>query len=92
MTTTGPDALNHFKALEDRIGRLIQTVTRTRKEKQALLEKLQEAQILIRELESEIRDLRKERKTVRSRVQDMIRDITQLEQENRRAKKESQVV
>jgi chromosome segregation ATPase len=92
MTTTAPDALSQFKALEDRIGRLIRVVTQTRKEKQALLEKLHDAQIHVRELESENRSLRKERKTVRSRVQDMIREIAELERENREAKKESQVV
>jgi chromosome segregation ATPase len=90
--TAGSEALDSFRALEDRIGRMLSVVGQTRKEKQALAGKLHEARLQIQQLESEIRDLRKERKTVRSRVEDMIREISALERENLKTKKETQVV
>jgi len=92
MKTTGSDALGNFKALEERIGRLLEVLGDTRSEKQALVESLRDARKQIQELESEIRDLRRERKTVRARVEDLIREIRQLEAANLKARKEEQQV
>ena len=82
----GSDALSNFKALEERVKQVVRVVHETRKEKEALAEKLRRARTQVQTLESEVRDLRKDRKMVRNRVEDMIREISKLEQANLKAK------
>jgi chromosome segregation ATPase len=81
MKTTGSDALDNFKALEDRIARMLEKVGETRREKEALREKVHEAMGQIEALESEVRALRRERKTVRARVEALISLLERLEKE-----------
>jgi chromosome segregation ATPase len=89
MKTTGAEALDDFKALEERIGRVLEVLGESRKEKQALAARLHEARAEIRQLESRVRELQKERKSVRTRVEDLVRMIAELETANLEARLEA---
>ena len=80
--TTGSDALSSFKALEERVGRVLKALVETRQENVALTEKLRDARRQAQQLESEVRKFHKDQKTIRTQVQHMIREISKLERES----------
>ena len=84
--TSGSDALSSFKALEERVGRVLKALVKTRQENVALTEKVRAAERRVQQLESEVREFHKDRKTIRTQVQGMIREISRLERESAKTK------
>ena len=77
--SAGPtEALERFKVLEDRVGRVLETLQNTRKEKGTAEKELAEARRQIKLLKKDLDGLRKERSLVRSRVKNLIESITIL--------------
>ena len=76
--STGPlDALEKFKALEGRIGQVLETLKNARQEKKDVERELSEARRQIKLLQGEIDGLRKERALVRNRVENLIERIAE---------------
>ncbi len=76
---SGPtEALERFKALEDRVGRILDALQKTRKEQGATEIELAEARRQIKLLEKDLDGLRKERSVVRSRVKNLIESIAKI--------------
>ena len=89
MKSNGTDALSRFKALEDRIARVLEALaesrserkalagelTEARNEKQALEHEVDEARAEIRRLRLEMERMGEDRLKVRNRVQRLISSI-----------------
>ena len=76
---SGPkEALERFKVLEDRIGRMLEALQNTRTQRGAAEKDLAEARRQIKLLEKDLEGLRKERSLVRGRVKNLIESIAIL--------------
>ena len=76
---SGPtEALERFKALEDRVGLILDALQKTRLEKGAAERELAESRRQIKMLEEDVDGLRKERGVVRGRVKSLIESIAKL--------------
>ena len=76
---SGPkEALERFKVFEDRVGRTLEALQKTRKEKGLAEKHLAEARRQIKLLEKNLDGLRKERRLVHGRVKNLIESIAIL--------------
>jgi len=87
MKSTATDALSRFKALEERIWRMLEALTTARDAKAALERNLAEARGQIRKLQNEMEGFQNERQKIRKRVQRLISSISELD-----SKKEETIV
>ena len=78
MSSASKEALERFKALEERVGRILEALQQTRREKGAAENELADARRQIELLENDLDGLRKERGVVRDRVKNLIESIAKL--------------
>ena len=78
MNSASTEALERFKALEERVGRILEALQQTRREKGAAENELADARRQIELLERDLDGLRKERGVVRDRVKNLIENIAKL--------------
>ena len=78
MSFASKEALERFKALEERVGRILEALGQTRREKGAAENELADARRQIELLEKDLDGLRKERGVVRDRVKNLIESIAKL--------------
>ena len=87
MKSTATDALSRFRALEERIGRMLEALTTARDAKTVLERDLAEARGQIRGLQNEVEGMQNERQKIRKRVQRLISSIAEPD-----SKKEEKIV
>jgi chromosome segregation ATPase len=87
MNSTATDALSRFKALEERIARMLEALSTARNDKSVAERELAEARGQIRRLQNEMESMRGERQKIRKRVQRLISSIAELD-----SKKEEKIV
>ena len=87
MKSTATDALSRFKALEERIGRMLEALATARGAKTTLERDLAEARGQIRKLQNEMEGMQGERQKIRKRVQRVISSIAEPN-----SKKEEKIV
>jgi chromosome segregation ATPase len=78
MSSASTQALERFKALEERVGRILEALGQTRREKGVAENELADARRQIELLEKDLDGLRKERGVVRDRVKNLIESIAKL--------------
>ena len=79
MKSTATEALSRFKALEERIARMLEALSTARTDKAAAERQLSEARGQIRRLQNEMDDMQGERQMIRKRVQRLISSIAELD-------------
>jgi chromosome segregation ATPase len=78
MSAASKEALEKFKTLEERVGRILEALQQTRRKKGAAENELANARRQIELLEKDLDGLRKERGVVRDRVKNLIESIAKL--------------
>ena len=78
MKSDPTEALERFKALEGRVGQILDALQKTRSEKGAVEKELAEARRRITLFEKDLDGLRQERGVVRGRVKHLIESIAKL--------------